>query len=103
MKNFNIFRSISLYILLIVSAIQLPAQQWIKEMPGYERYNEIAPQIRNSVKSGAISVNWAENGKSFDYYHNRKKYRFDIKKRKTYLIEEDGVEESPMERYRRMY
>lgn len=103
MKNFNIFRSISLCILLIVSAIQLPAQQWIKEMPGYERYSEIAPQIRNSVKSGAISVNWAENGKSFDYYQNRKKYRFDIKKKKTYLIEEDSVEESPMERFRRMY
>ncbi len=103
MKNFKVLRAILVFVLLIFVVVQLSAQQWIKEMPGYERYKEMAPKIRSSVKPGSVSVSWAENGKSFDYYLNRKKYRFDIKKKKTFEIEESGEPESQIERYRRMY
>lgn len=48
----------------VLMGINVCAQQWIKEMPGYERYKEIAPQIRTSVKPGQISVKWADDGKS---------------------------------------
>lgn len=59
-----------LFILLFVYSFigfKSEAQQWIKDMPGYERYSKISPQIRGSVKQGRISVDWAEDGKSFEY------------------------------------
>lgn len=74
------------FVLLIVSVfngINAKGQQWIKEMPGYDRYREIAPQIRTSIKPGQISVKWADDGKSFEYNHNGGKYKFDLKKKKT--------------------
>ena len=83
--------------------ITTSAQQWIKEMPGYERYKEIAPQIRTSVKPGQISVKWADDVKSFEYNHNGGKYKFDLKKKKAERVGEAAAEESPMARYRRMY
>ena len=88
-------------ILMISSTVN--AQQWIKEMPGYERYKAIAPQIRNSVKPGQVSVKWADDGKSFTYNLDGKKMQFDLKKKKATEIGEAEKEESPMTRYRRMY
>jgi dipeptidyl-peptidase 4 len=99
-KFFTFFISIGLASLF---SITVSAQQWIKEMPGYERYKEIAPQIRSSVKPGQISVKWADDGKSFDYNFDGKKYQFDIKKKKAVELGEAEREESPMARYRRMY
>jgi dipeptidyl-peptidase-4 len=99
-KIFTFFISIGLASLF---SITVSAQQWIKEMPGYERFKEIAPQIRSSVKPGQISVKWADNGKSFEYDFDGKKYQFDIKKKKAVELGEAEREESPMARYRRMY
>ncbi|HSM47855.1 MAG TPA: DPP IV N-terminal domain-containing protein, partial [Draconibacterium sp.] len=99
-KIFTFFISIGLASLF---SITVSAQQWIKEMPGYERYKEIAPQIRSSVKPGQISVKWADDGKSFDYNFDGKKYQFDLKKKKAVELGEAEREESPMARYRRMY
>lgn len=48
-----------LYIILVLTAVfsfELNAQQWIKDMPGYERYKAVSPQIRSSVKPGQVSV-----------------------------------------------
>ena len=72
-------------------------------MPGYERYKEIAPQIRGSVQIGTVSPEWADDGKSFTYSADGKKYQFDLKKKKAIEIGEAKPEESPMNRYRRMY
>jgi len=94
------------FVILIISILigfNANAQQWIKEMPGYERYKEIAPQIRSSIKPGQISVKWADDGKSFEYNHNGGKYKFDLKKKKAERVGEAAAEESPMARYRRMY
>ena len=79
------------------------AQQWIKEMPGYERYKAVSPQIRSSVKPGQVSVKWADDGKSFTYNLEGKKMQFDLKKKKAIVLGEAEKEESPMTRYRRMY
>ncbi len=95
-----------LFITLILTfaiSFGLNAQQWIKEMPGYERYKEMSPKIRSSVQQGQVSVKWAEDGKSFDYNLDGKKYQFDLKKKKATEIGEGEKEESPMNRYRRMY
>jgi len=90
-------------IVLIFIGLGVDAQQWIQSMPGYERYKEVSPQMRNSVKSGQVSVKWADDGKSFTYNTDGKKYQFDIKKKKAVEIGEGEKEESPMNRYRRMY
>jgi len=43
------------------------AQSRLPGMPGHERWAEIAPQISQSVKSGAITATWAADSKSFEY------------------------------------
>jgi dipeptidyl-peptidase-4 len=103
MKNqrFNLL-SVSLFLIIFLS-IETEAQQWIKQMPGYDRYKEMSPKIRSSVKPGQISVKWADDGKSFDYNFDGKKYQFDIKKKKAVELGEAEREESPMARYLRMY
>ena len=101
MKN---HKKISLLFIFLISVICQPAfaQQWIKSMPGYARYNEVAPKIRNSVKSGSLSVKWADDGKSFEYIRDGKKYRFDVRKKKATELGDAEKEMSPYERYRRM-
>jgi dipeptidyl-peptidase-4 len=54
------------------------AQQRIKEMPGYARYQEMAGQIPGSVVSGALRVTWADDGKSFEYAREDRLYRYDL-------------------------
>jgi len=103
MNNQKISIRFVILILSILIGFNANGQQWIKEMPGYERYKEIAPQIRGSIKPGQISVKWADDGKSFEYNHNGGKYKFDLKKKKAERVGEAVVEESPMARYRRMY
>jgi dipeptidyl-peptidase-4 len=101
MKNQKSLVTISLIILLSWIANPSVAQQWIKDMPGYERYKEMSPQIRGSVKQGRISVSWAEDGKSFEYNLDGERLRFDVKKKKAEEIGEATKEESRYGRYRR--
>jgi dipeptidyl-peptidase-4 len=56
----------------------LPAQSRIAGMPGYDRYQEMAPLIRGSMDSGALSVTWAPDGNSLEYGRDRTLYRFDL-------------------------
>ena len=98
--SFSVFIQICLFSTFSITVL---AQQWIKEMPGYDRYREIAPQIRGSVKSGQVAVKWADDGKSFSYNFDGSKYIFDLKKKKAERVGEAAAEESPMARYRRMY
>ncbi|MDP3493130.1 MAG: DPP IV N-terminal domain-containing protein [Hyphomonadaceae bacterium] len=56
---------------LIAAAVLLAplavAQSRLPMMPGHERWTEIAPQIPQAVKSGAITAVWAPDSKSFEY------------------------------------
>ena len=56
------------------------AQDRLKGMPGYERYQEVGKKIQGSVKSGALTVQWLEDGSGFDYSRDDKKWRFDLAK-----------------------
>ena len=92
-------------VIVFISSLteKVNAQQWIKSMPGYDRYTEISPQIRSSVKQGRISAIWADDGKSFKYSIDGKQYNFDVRAKDAEIIGEAEKEESPMARYRRMY
>lgn len=103
MKNRKSNQLFIIFLFVVFASIELNAQQWIKDMPGYERYKEMLPKIRSSVQQGQVSVKWAEDGKSFEYNQGGKKYQFDLKKKKAIEVGEGEKEESPMSRYRRMY
>jgi len=56
----------------------LSGQDRLPSMPGYDRYQEVSPQIRGSMVSGALSVTWAEDGGSFQYTQDEQDYRYDL-------------------------
>lgn len=53
-------------------------QDRLPSMPGYDRYQEISPQIREAMISGALSVTWAEDGQTFQYVLNGQRYTYDV-------------------------
>lgn len=66
----------------IFMAGTLFAQDKLKKMPGYDQYQKISPQIRTSVKSGALTVKWSDDGSSFEYEQDKKLYRYSVKTKK---------------------
>lgn len=64
------------------------AQDKLKKMPGYERYSQIAPKIRNSVKLVPRIYNWDVNSASFEYNFNGKRLKFDVTSGKTTDVED---------------
>jgi dipeptidyl-peptidase-4 len=70
-------------IVLVLSTGRLPAQDRIKELPGYDRYQEISKQIPKSAKLGNLSVTWKDEGKAFEYTKDGKSFRYDIDAKKA--------------------
>jgi dipeptidyl-peptidase 4 len=66
-----------------VLSVALVAQDRLKTMPGYDRYQKMAPQIPTAFVSGALSATWKEDGTSFEYTKDRKIYRFDVATRQS--------------------
>ena len=54
------------------------AQDRLKTMPGYERYARLSKIIPDSVKRGALAVEWQDDGKTFEYRWDGKRFRFEI-------------------------
>ncbi len=61
----------------------LRAQDRLASMPGAERFAAMAPRLQAAIKSGAIVPQWADDGKSFEYTRDAKRFRFDIATRLT--------------------
>jgi dipeptidyl-peptidase-4 len=59
------------------------AQDRLKTMPGYERYQFMSRETTNAFKSGALAVAWTNDGKAFDYRWDGKRYRYDIEARRA--------------------
>ena len=55
-----------------------PAQDRLKTMPGYARYQEVSKKAAGALKSGALTVTWKDGGKAFEYRKDGKPYRFDV-------------------------
>jgi dipeptidyl-peptidase 4 len=64
------------------------AQDRLKSMPGYARYQELAPQITGALKSGAITPAWSADGTSFEYTLDGKRYRYDVATRQATVLGE---------------
>jgi dipeptidyl-peptidase-4 len=57
--------------------VSIGAQDRLKSMPGYARYEKMAREIPTAVKSGALSVTW-KDGQTFEYARAGKRYRYDV-------------------------
>src|SRR5262245_52833842 len=58
--------------------VPLGAQDRLKSMPGYEQYQKMAREMPGSVKLGALSVRWKDDGSSFEYAWDGKRYVYDV-------------------------
>ena len=54
------------------------AQDRLKTMPGYDRYQRISAQVTGAVRSGAINGTWSPDSRTFEYALDGKRYSFDV-------------------------
>lgn len=74
-------RVLSLTLLIAVLAAaggSATAQDRLKSMPGYDRFQKMSKEISGSVKMGNVSVTWKDNGAAFEFQKDGKKVRYDI-------------------------
>lgn len=64
-------------------SFQSQSQDKLKNMPGYDQYQKMASQIKGAVDPGTLSVNWAEDGKSFEYVKEGKLWSYDVRKKEV--------------------
>ena len=74
--------------LLLAALIALPlgtadAQDRLKQMPGYDRWSEMAPKLGTAFKSGAVTADWADDARSFEYRIDGKRFRYDVATRRA--------------------
>jgi dipeptidyl-peptidase-4 len=81
--SLRISRSIVPAVLVLLGGlvVVLPAQDRLKQMPGYARFAEMAPKIARSVTRGELRAEWAEDGKSFTYAWDGTRYSYDVGRR----------------------
>jgi len=63
---------------LALVSVALSAQDRLKSMPGYERVQQMARESQTAVRGGTLAVAWADDGESFEYTKDGKRYRFDL-------------------------
>jgi dipeptidyl-peptidase-4 len=73
----------------------ISAQDRLKSMPGYERYQKVAPQLNGAVLSGAVNGTWSADSRSFEYDYDGKRYRFDLASKSSI---DNGVVSAPTAR-----
>ena len=72
---------------LVVLSTAAHAQDRLRAMPGYERYAAMAPKLASSLKSGAITPQWADDGSSFEFTRDGKRFRYTVA---TKMVTEAG-------------
>jgi dipeptidyl-peptidase 4 len=70
-------------LLALAGVTAVLAQDRIKEMPGYDQFTRMQPQINGSVTPGSLGVTWAADGKSFTYNFAGKSYKYDTDTRQV--------------------
>ncbi|MCA1562612.1 MAG: S9 family peptidase [Acidobacteria bacterium] len=78
-------RAMPLAVAAAVWNIPAIAQDRLKTMPGYERYQRVTAQIPagGAVRLGAVAVTWSEDGRSFEYARDGKLHRYDLAARRA--------------------
>lgn len=68
-----------LVIFFCITAYSASAQDKLRQMPGYDRFQKISPQMRTAFKTGALTVKWSDDGSYFEYEQDKKLYRYTVK------------------------
>jgi dipeptidyl-peptidase-4 len=77
-------RSLLILIVLLAFAAGLStAQDRLKTYPGYEQFQKMSKEYQGAVKSGALQVKWADDGKSFTYNRDGKSWKYDLAAKKA--------------------
>jgi dipeptidyl-peptidase-4 len=77
----------SVFLLALLGCVAAArAQDRLKTMPGYERYQRMSREITNAVKLGSLSVTWKDQGKAFEYQKDGKRYRYDVATRSREVL-----------------
>jgi dipeptidyl-peptidase-4 len=71
------------------------AQDRLKSMPGYERYQRMLRETTNAVKLGALAVTWTNDSQALDYRKDGKRYRYDIARRTSTLLPPPSTNAEP--------
>lgn len=74
----QLIRPLLIALLVLAASNAASAQDRLKSMPGYDQFAAMAPKIAGAVKSGAVVGQWAEDGKSFEFARDGKRWRFDV-------------------------
>jgi dipeptidyl-peptidase-4 len=77
---------VALIVLTAVVCAYPSAQDRLKTMPGYEQFQKMSREIPGSVKLGSVAAQWKEDGSSFEYAWDGKRYRYDIATKAVTLI-----------------
>jgi len=67
-----------LWLAAFILPFSLTAQDRLKTMPGYERYQFMRQATTNAVKSGNVRVDWKDDGKALEYRWEGQRYRVDV-------------------------
>jgi len=62
------------------------AQDRLKLMPGYDQFTRMSAQTAGAVKLGSIAAEWNDDGSSFEYAFDGKRYRFDVASKQTTVV-----------------
>ena len=68
---------------LALPIVALGAQDRLKQMPGYDQWAAMAPKLPTAVKSGAVTPQWADDSKSFEFVRDGKRWKFDLASRRS--------------------
>jgi dipeptidyl-peptidase 4 len=79
--------ALSILFVWLVSSAAAAAQDRLKSMPGYERYQSVGKKIASSFKSGALAVKWHDGGKAFEYRKDGKVWRYEVDTNELKTIE----------------
>ena len=62
----------------VLGSLTGTAQDRLKTMPGYARFERLAREIPGSVKLGTLNVTWEDEGRAFEYSRKGKRFRYDV-------------------------
>ena len=79
-------RSMLTLIWLASLVLTATAQDRLKSMPGYERYERVTRGMTNVFTSGALNVTWRDGGKALEYQQGGQRFRYDIATRMATLL-----------------
>jgi len=86
------------FVALTLVSSSANGQDRIKNMPGYDQYAEMSPELRGAFVSGALNVAWSDDSGSFEYTFDGKRFSFDVSTLAATELEMEEQETGPRRR-----